>query len=152
MDIHKYKHIHICAYIYNYTYIHIHLIIYTYMRRLHHSPREPCDARWRCIFAWSAARTLAGLLPRPYRVTKPASYGSQELSFGPSYIKWRIDAKSELNMECLWVNMMIGSKLCLAENRKLARSKWGAGIDTPKYSGIRKMSEVVVRVNNAWAK
>ena len=53
-------------------------------------------------------------------------------------------------MECLWVNMMIGSKLCLAENRKLARSKWGAGIDTPKYSGIRKMSEVVVRVNNAW--
>ena len=55
-------------------------------------------------------------------------------------------------MECLWVNMMIGSKLCLAENRKLARTKWGAGIDTPKYSGIRKMSEVVVRVNNAWAK
>ena len=30
--------------------------------------------------------------------------------------------------------------------------KWGAGIDTPKYSGIRKMSEVVVRVNNAWAR
>ena len=28
-------------------------------------------------------------------------------------------------MECSWVNMMIGSKLCLAKKRKLARTKMG---------------------------
>ena len=28
-------------------------------------------------------------------------------------------------MECSWVNMMIGSKLCLAKKRKLARTRVG---------------------------
>ena len=55
-------------------------------------------------------------------------------------------------MECLWVNMMIDSNLFLAKNESSLEPKWGAGIYTPKYSGIRKMSEVVVRVNNAWAR
>ena len=46
-----------------------------------------------------------------------------------------------------WKQALFGKK-----NESSLEPEWGAGIDTPKYSGIRKMSEVVVRVNNAWAK
>ena len=152
MDIHKYKHRHICAYIYIYTYIHIHLIIYTYMRRLHPSPREPCEARWRCIFAWSAAWTWLDCCPG---LTGSRNHHHMVLKSSRLVHPTENDEKI-LNPSSTWNvrgwTWWLEASSVWQKNESSLEPEWGAGIDTPKYSGIRKMSEVVVRVNNAWAR